>query len=306
MTAAFDDAAAFAVRITETHGGAAEDVVSLPGVVNNVFRVTGGSNDWVVRFPADQRRPNEFPTEIWASRHARALGIDTPEVIATGYLDGRPYMLAEYCAPEGSCDASEVWRWLGHYSATLARVPLEDAPEELFSRFGRDLPTAWRSHLLYNRQALSGRDPLIQDGVYQHDDLDRLRTLLDRLESSNFSFGLAHGDLAPRNLISRRPPSPPVLIDWGTATTGPAPWTDLQQVYVWAVHDQTIGYDALHLFAAAAGLPAGDAVLDVLKQMTALRYLDLARWAKERRPDLYDHYRASSSDGLKAILSTAN
>lgn len=304
MTAPSVDAAAFATCVIETHGGTADEMVPLPGVVNQVFRVTGGGNDWVVRFPVDPRQPNAFPTEIWAAREASKLGIATPEVVATGYLDGRPYQVVEYCAPAGDPDASEMWRWLGHYSAALAHVPLDGAPEALFSRFGRDLPSAWRSHLVYNLQALSKRDPLIDDGVYQHHDLDRLRALLEGLESIHFTFGLAHGDLAPRNLISRRPPAPPVLIDWGTATTGPAPWTDLQQVYVWAVHDQTISADALHLFGTAAGLPTGDGVMAILLQMTALRFLDLARWARERRPDLYDRYRISSAHGLKTILKT--
>lgn len=304
MTAPFDGAAAFAARVVESHSGSADEVVSLPGVVNHVYRVTGRTNDWVVRFPVDPHTPNEFNTEIWAATQASKLGIATPEVIATGHLDDRPYLVVEYCPASGDVDASAMWRWLGHYSAMLAGVPLDHAPEELFTRFGHDLPSAWRSHLLYNLQELSEHDPLIEDGVYERHDRDTLRTMLERLEAIQFTFGLAHGDLAPRNLITRRPPAPPVLIDWGTATTGPAPWTDLQQVYVWAVHDQTVSRDALHVFAAAAGLPTGDTVMAILQQMTALRYLDLARWARERRPDLYDSYRLSSGNGLKTILST--
>lgn len=185
----------------------------------------------------------------------------------------------------------------------MARAPLDEAPEGIFSRFGRNLPSAWRSHLRYNLDALSERDPLIEDGVYLRQDLGRLRTLLATLEGVDFVFGLAHGDLAPRNLIPRRAPSPPLLIDWGSARTGPAPWTDLQQVYVWAVHDRTITYDALQQFADAAGLPLGNHETAVLTQLTALRFLDLARWARDRRPDLYDQYRQSSHHGLSTILA---
>jgi aminoglycoside phosphotransferase (APT) family kinase protein len=297
-----DDDIAFATRIVGMHGGGADQVTSLPGVVNSVLRVTGRSNDWVVRFPVDRRRPNEFPTEIWVVHQARELGIDTPPVVATGYLDNRPYMVVDYIAPDGKPDAAQMWRWLGRYAATLALAPLDDAPNEIFSRFGRDLPSAWRSHVCYHLDELSERDWLIEDDVYSRQDLARLRALLEPLELADLTFGLAHGDLAPRNLIPRRTPLPPVLIDWGTATTGPVPWTDLQQVYVWAVHDRTISHDALHRFACAAGLPIGDRVTAVLNQMTALRFLDLARWAKDRRPDLYDQYRRSSRHGLRKIL----
>lgn len=306
MMAPSDDDVAFATRIVGMHGGGADQIVSLPGVVNSVLRVTGVGNDWVVRFPVDPRRPDEFPTEIWVAHQARELGIDTPPVVATGYLDNRPYMVVEYITPQGKLDADQMWCWLGRYAATLATAPLDGAPDEIFSRFGRDLSSAWRSHLLYNLAELSEQDSLIEDGVYPRQDLDRLRALLEPLEFADLAFGLAHGDLAPRNLIPRRTPLPPVLIDWGTATTGPAPWTDLQQVYVWAVHDRTISHDALHQFAAAAGLPMGDQVSALLNQLTALRFLDLARWARDRRPDLYDQYRHSSRHGLRRILEAGD
>lgn len=301
-----DDDVAFATRIAGMHGGGADQIASLPGVVNSVLRVTGVSNDWVVRFPVDRQRPNEFPTEIWVAHQASELGIDTPPVVATGYLDNRPYMVVEYIAPQGEPDDDQMWSWLGRYAATLAMVPLDDAPDEIFSRFGRDLSSAWRSHLRYNLDELSERDSLIVDGVYLRQDLDRLRALLEPLEMTDLAFGIAHGDLAPRNLIPRHTPLPPALIDWGATTTGPAPWTDLQQVYVWAVHDRTISLDALHHFAAAAGLPMGDRVTAILNQMTALRFLDLARWAKDRRPDLYDNYRHSSRVGLRNILNAGD
>lgn len=305
VSAPSDDDFAFATRVVEMHGGRVDEVVALPGVVNRVLRVTGVGQDWVIRFPVDPRRPNEFPTEIWAAHLASRLGIDTPRVLATGYLDDRPYLVVEYIAPQPGPDVAQMWAWLGRYVAVLATVPLDEAPAGIFSRFGRDLPSAWRSHLRYNLHELSEQDPLIKDGVYQRQDLDRIRTLLQTLGTADFRFGLAHGDLAPRNLIPRRAPSPPFLIDWGTARTGPAPWTDLQQVYVWAVHDRTISDDALNQFAAAAGLPLGDHETAILTQMTARRFLDLARWARDRRADLYDQYRQSSHQGLRTILAVS-
>lgn len=297
-----NDDIAFATQVVAIHGGKADQVASLPGVVNHVLRVTAAENDWVVRFPVDPRRPNEFPAEIWVAHQASLVGIASPHLVGTGEVDGRPYMVVEYIGPQEAPAADQLWGWLGRYAATLARVPLDQAPEQLFSRFGRHLPSAWTYHLGYNLEQLSQRDPLIEDGVYHRQDLDRLRALLEPLKSTEFAFGLTHGDLAPRNLIPRRAPSPPLLIDWGTATTGPAPWTDLQRVYVWAVHDQTISPDALRRFADAAGLPLSGHVTATLMQMTALRFLDLARWARERRPDLYDEYRQSSQEGLRTIL----
>lgn len=302
-TETFDDDAAYAIRVVSMHGGAADVATSLPGVVNRVLRVTGPGTDWVVRFAADARRPNEFPTEVWAARLGSRYGIATPRVVGTGHLEDRAYLVVEHVEPQEEQDTDESWRWLGRYAAILPTVPLDhDAPEEIFSRFGRDLPLAWRAHLDYNLDALSERDPLSEEGVYRPHDRAHLRSLLDRLRSADFTFGLAHGDLAPRNLIQRRPPSPAVLLDWGTATTGPAPWTDLQRVYAWAVHDRTVQSSALDLFADAAGVRLDEQATAILEQLTALRLLDLARWARERRPDLYDQYRRSSQLGLATLV----
>ncbi|MGI3784698.1 MAG: aminoglycoside phosphotransferase family protein [Janthinobacterium lividum] len=205
------------------HGGDVDKVVALPGVVHRVFRVSGPKTDWVARFPRDDQRPNEFPAEVWAARQANGSGVPTARTVATGLLDARPYLVVEYVAPYRSQDVDHAWRWLGRYAARVASIRVDEAPDAVFSRFGCDLRRAWRAHLGYNLDALTAQDPLLEDGVYRQADRTRLRASVERLTTMDFAFGLAHGDLAPRNLVPRRPPLPPVLLDWGTATTGPPP-----------------------------------------------------------------------------------
>ena len=68
------------------------------------------------------------------------------------------------------------------------------------------------------------------------------------------------------------------------------------------MHDQTVSESALAQFADGAGVLLDVHARSLLEQMTAVRFLDLARWARERRPDLYDEYRQSSRQGLATIL----
>ena len=294
----------FAVRVVRTHGGHADAVRALSGNVNRVFRVKGADTDWVVRYPLDDRRSDEFPAEVWAARRASELGVSVAAVVAAGDLEGRPYLVLEYLAPFEAGGMSEAWQWLGRYAARLAMVPLKDAPAGVFSRFGRDLDSAWRAHLQYNLDALSSQDALLDDGVYLRQDRDRLRVSIEQLMLVDFRHGLAHGDLAPRNLVPRRPPLPPVLLDWGTATTGPTPWTDLQRVYAWTRYDPSVDELALAHFADGAGVTLDKQTTTVLEQMSAVRFLDLARWARDRRPDLYQEQCRSSRVALAAILVT--
>jgi aminoglycoside phosphotransferase (APT) family kinase protein len=275
--------------------------VPLAGVVNAVFRVWGTGFDWVVRFPVDPSRPNEFPLEEWALAVARRAGIRVPEVVGSGVLDDVPFLVLEYLEP-AAVHPENPWAWLGRYAHAVSGVPLTGAPDAVFSRFGRDLPAAWHAHLAYNLDALDDHDPLLHNGGYSKKQQPALRALLTELGSARFEHGLAHGDLAPRNLISRGSTEAPVLLDWGTASVGPAPWTDLQRVYQWAVHDQTVPPAALVRFAAAAGLPLTDDTERMLVRLTVLRFLDLARWARERRPDLYPDYLAACAAGVHAAL----
>lgn len=125
----------------------------------------------------------------------------------------------------------EAWAARRARLADLGQSPVDDAPAGIFSRFGRQLDVAWHEHVRYNREALAVDDALLLEGVYGQDDLAVLQGLVDDLNDTEFRYGLAHGDLAPRNLISRGSSAAPALIDWGTATTGPTPWTDFQRVY---------------------------------------------------------------------------
>ncbi len=287
-------------QVVAHHGGTPDQVTVLAGVVNHVLRVQGPGTDWVVRTPVDPREPDEFPVERWATARASEVGIPSPRVVTTGSYDGRPYLVWEHVAETPGLPGS-VWRWLGRYAALAGEIPCHDAPDGVFSRFGRDLPRAWRRHLDYNLGELGAGDRLLADGVYATADLPVLRGLVDGLGEVELRFGLAHGDLAPRNLLTRGPTAPPLLIDWGSATTGPTPWTDLQRVHQW-VGEGLVTRAQLAELSAAAGLPLIPATERVLVAMSVLQHLDVARWALDQRPDLYPKYRDEGRRRLRQLL----
>jgi fructosamine-3-kinase len=290
-------------RIVARVGGDPSSVQRLHGgEVNFTYRVHTETGDVVIRFPVDRLRGNEFPAEFWATRTAAAAGIPVARALQTGEMAGVPFIVSEYIAPaEHPIDSP--WITLGSLAKRIAPLDLSDAPDGLFSRFGRHLSPAWTQHLQYNMQALHPDDDLAADGAYDLRLLDRIRSAFEALASHSFAFGLAHGDLAPRNLLSQGPGSAPVLLDWGGATTGPAPWTDARRVFEWAFLDRSIAEDDYAEFLAAAGL---DRRTDesTLIAMTALHLLDVTRWAHEVRPDLYTEYVVRCRTGLNVLYRT--
>jgi hypothetical protein len=75
-----------------------------------------------------------------------------------------------------------------------------------------------------------------------------------------------------------------VLIDWGSASCGPVPYTDLLTLHRDHDRDDEPSADDLAAFAAGYGLDLATTgpTLDAVRRLTAL---DLVRWAVERRPD---------------------
>lgn len=270
----------------------------LPGVDAHVVRIWGDGVDVVVRTPRDIAGSDTYPAERWAAEHAARHGVPTPRVLASEpeFGDG-PLMIVEHVASIAS--DRDPWHDLGRLAAALAEVPLDAAdpasaepdgvesrvPDALLTRFGRDLPEAWRRHLRYGLDSLVPGDRLLGLGVYAEHQRGPLRAALEQLavESAGWRHGLVHGDLAPRNLVPRGADDP-VLIDWGSARTGPVPWLELDRVHRWSVLDGVVGADELRRFADGLGVDLDDS-LPPLRRLALLHHLDLVRWALERRPD---------------------
>lgn len=104
--------------VARRHGMAPRSVTRLGGVVNRVYRVSGPEADWVVRLPVDLR-DDVFGVEAWAMAAAEGVGIATPELVATGTVDGVPYMVAGYVPPADD-EVDVPWTWLGTCARRVA------------------------------------------------------------------------------------------------------------------------------------------------------------------------------------------
>lgn len=277
--------AAAAMGLTTTGG-----VELSGGNENHVVHLIGAHRDVVLRFPRSANRigDDRFAIEQWCADAARAAKIPTPRAVSRGTTDDVPVIVHEFVpgTPASPHDL-DAWRALGAIASTLSSVSTSGAPDALFSRFGDDLPSAWSNHLAYNRAALSPDDPLLGLGAYRPDQHSRLITSLDRLAARRLRQGLVHGDLSTRNLIRQGAPRY-VVIDWGAASVGPSPWTDLERIRRWwHTHDaQALVTEAAYSAALnGAGLTPTTAE-HVLDELALLNSLDILRWALDTQPDL--------------------
>ena len=279
---------ALARRIAAAHGLPVQPVVELTGrgSVNHVFVVGLPGERWVVRFAVDPLRTDEFATETWCLRLAAAAGIPSPVPVAAGVLDGVRYGVQGFVEHVGrdAVQARDLWETLGRAARKINELPVAaDAPAGLFSRFGRDLAAAWRAHLSYHLAQLTCEDRLPALGVYPLAEQPRLREVVLALAETPMAFGLSHGDLARRNVLVR-PDGALVLLDWGSASCGPVPYTDLLTLHHHHEQEDDPSASDLAAFGRGYGLSPG-AFEPTLAAMRQLAALDLVRWAAERRPD---------------------
>ena len=296
--------AQLALAIAEENGLApigVEPIVDR-GSVNHVFLVRTSGRSYVVRFARDPRRQDSYAVEAWCLARAAAVGIPSPVLVARGVLGQVPYLVQTFVdgAP-GPTGGLAEWRTLGRYARLIHAIPVtEDAPAGLFSRFGRDLPAAWRAHLDYNLDQLGPSDELIGLGVYSPDELPRLREVLLRLRSLRPGFGLTHGDLTLRNLLLPEGGAP-VLLDWDTAAAGPTPYGDLLSLVRMQQEENDPDAAALAAFADGYSLRLPE-LLPTLHDQLVLGQLDLVRWAREQRPDLVADTVAAARVGIQRNL----
>lgn len=92
-----------------------------------------------------------------------------------------------------------------------------------------------------------------------------------------------HGDLTSRNLIIPEL-EPAVLLDWGPASFGPVPWTDLLVLDREGRQAGSATEPDLDAFTAAMGLTLAK-MWPTFEAFRRLQLLDLVRWAADQRPD---------------------
>jgi Ser/Thr protein kinase RdoA (MazF antagonist) len=256
------------------------------GSVNCVFDIdVAGGERWIVRFSRDPLATDHFPKEAWCLQAARRHGVPVAEVVGVGTFESTSFLVQSFVVGEDGDHrrGPELWRALGACARAVNTIPLdESAPEELFGRFGRDCRASWSAHVRYNIEQLAPNDPLLGLGVYARSDQCAVRTCVESLGERITEFALSHGDLVPQNVLLPEGGAP-VLIDWGSACVGPAPFVDYLRV--WAAEAEEC-FSAADFVAFADGYgTAPEPLLVTLADLWLLSRLDLVRWALDRRVD---------------------
>jgi Ser/Thr protein kinase RdoA (MazF antagonist) len=279
--------AAFVERLAgHVQTGARRAVLIGEGANNWVYRLGEGDAAVVVKLGKPHRlrfAAKEFAKEHWCAAAARRAAAPTPESLAVGEFEGRPYQVQAFSPgrPPRPEEEGRTWEAMGRWALEFHAAPVTGWGPELVGdgAFGGD----WVAHLAYNIQALAPDDPLLGLGVLDADASADLRRRFERLAAKPFDLGLSHGDLSMHNALVDEGGEPLVLIDWGCAGAFPVPHYELNEI----IRAQRADAAQFDIFRKACGLSdaAFAEVMIDLPDLGALRDIDTLRWGLAHAPD---------------------
>lgn len=282
------------------------------GFVNQVCVVETESRKVVVRMNDTGTYPS-YLKEKWCIEQAAACGIPGPEVLSIGIVDKTAFMIQAFVDGDNGLDSavlkSDIWRQLGQYAKLIHLIEVKGYGENLIdpihgvfhspSHAGSD--GSWLGYVQYNINSLTACDRLIELGVMNQNQSQKVRKLFENLKKETFRFGLIHGDLSLKNTIVNQS-GQIILLDWGNAEVR------------WVPHGEIIGLMQCQILegnpnkeefsAFLYGYGNGISVEDYaeMRHLLLLKAFDNLRWAIDRNPDLIESYAAFAKKIVDMVI----
>lgn len=262
------------------------------GSVNRVFELEGELDSYMLRLNQDADKWLEYKKEAWCLEQTAVLGIPGPKVLGMGQYEDWVWMIQEKLpglngklCPEA--DQPRIWRQLGSYAAVFQQIDTVDDSEVKRNLLHRD----WVSRLRYNLGELSPQDSLLRQGIFTQKEQDVAIASLKRLEACNFTSGLVHGDLCPRNVLVDGETI--YLLDWGTAEINVVPVNELGLLLI----SEEAGPQEMEWYLEGYGMTEREfsQIKTEIMLLNFMDRLDKYRWAEAHAPEVIERYIA----GLK-------
>lgn len=256
------------------------------GSVNKVFEIIGVKRSYILRINTNEKRL-EYKKEKWCIDKIGAIEIPTAKVLSIGLVEGFCFMLqnkipginGNSCSPK---EKSKIWFELGSYVSIFQNIKRIEDEEFEQTAFHKD----WKSRLHYNIKELNEEDSLLKEGIFNNVEHRKAKKILKTFEEKEFTEGLVHGDLSPRNVIVNK--GKIYLLDWGTAGINIVPHSEIGIVLL----SNEASKADFKEFLKGMDISEKDfkEMEEEIKTLNFLHQLDVYRWAEGQGiPKLNDY-----------------
>ena len=268
------------------------------GQVNQVFIVETDQSKVVLRLN-DITEYDRFIKEQWCADITASEGVPGASVLKVGRHDNHAYTFVEYI--EGSNGKSiqpttQLWGKLGAQLRLIHNVETDGFGEQL-SDITNGRQQQWNDYLAYNISSLTDTDKLVEIGVLDTGSSKSLKTVFEKLASTEFVFGLNHGDYSLANVIVDKG-SQPHIIDWGSAQAHVVPHHDLGVILDEGLHERSEEFAAL-LSGYGMNRDQFNVIRSDIRALQLLEAVDKLRWALDKSPDRIDHHKNKLAELLR-------
>ena len=271
------------------------------GITNQVCVVETEINKVVVRMNVKDEYQS-FIKEKWCIEQAAEVGVPGPKVMSIGIVDETAYMIQGFIEGVNGGDStvqeSIIWRRLGEYAKLIDSIQVKGYGENLIDPVHGEFQSpphagsdgTWQGYVQHNINSLNEHDPLIELGVINQAESQRIKQRFEDIKSEPFRFGLIHGDISLKNTIINQA-NQVILLDWN-AKVSVVPHATVAQL----MHYQILGLDEspnaeeFEAFIDGYGIIGED--LSGIRNYLLLRAFDNLRWSIDQRPDLVKPYAA--------------
>ncbi|OXL85854.1 phosphotransferase [Paenibacillus sp. SSG-1] len=271
------------------------------GITNQVCVVETEINKVVVRMNVKDEYQS-FIKEKWCIEQAAEVGVPGPKVMSIGIVDETAYMIQGFIEGVNGGDStlqkSIIWRRLGEYAKLIDSIQVKGYGENLIDPVQGEFQSpphagsdgTWQGYVQHNINSLTEHDPLIELGVINQAESQRIKQRFEDIKSEPFRFGLIHGDISLKNTIINQA-NQVILLDWN-AKVSVVPHATVAQL----MHYQILGLDEspnaeeFEAFIDGYGIIGED--LSGIRNYLLLRAFDNLRWSIDQRPDLVKPYAA--------------
>ncbi|RED32178.1 phosphotransferase family protein [Paenibacillus sp. VMFN-D1] len=271
------------------------------GITNQVCVVETEINKVVVRMNVKDEYQS-FIKEKWCIEQAAEVGVPGPKVMSIGIVDETAYMIQGFIEGVNGGDStvqkSIIWRRLGEYAKLIDSIQVKGYGENLIDPVHGEFQSpphagsdgTWQGYVQHNINSLTEHDPLIEHGVINQAESQRIKQRFEDIKSEPFRFGLIHGDISLKNTIINQA-NQVILLDWN-AKVSVVPHATVAQL----MHYQILGLDEspnaeeFEAFIDGYGIIRED--LSGIRNYLLLRAFDNLRWSIDQRPDLVKPYAA--------------
>ncbi|MGG4046336.1 phosphotransferase family protein [Paenibacillus favisporus] len=269
------------------------------GITNQVCVVETEINKVVVRMNVKDEYQS-FIKEKWCIEQAAEVGVPGPKVMSIGIVDETAYMIQGFIEGVNGGDStvqkSIIWRRLGEYAKLIDSIQVKGYGENLIDPVHGEFQSpphagsdgTWQGYVQHNINSLTEHDPLIELGVINQAESQRIKQRFEDIKSEPLRFGLIHGDISLKNTIINQA-NQVILLDWN-AKVSVVPHATVAQL----MHYQILGLDespnAEEFEAFIDGYGIIGEELSGIRNYLLLRAFDNLRWSIDQRPDLVKPY----------------